>query len=102
MWTCRPTWSWRRIAPSWRRPSATCSTTPPSSHARNRHRCPREIGERGADQRPGTAVRASRRKHWSRVFERFYRSTGRGPRESGGLGWGAITKHLVQVLGGHI
>jgi two-component system phosphate regulon sensor histidine kinase PhoR len=41
--------------------------------------------------------------HWSRVFERFYKVDRARPRESGGFGLGlAITKHLVQILGGHI
>ena len=41
--------------------------------------------------------------HWSRVFERFYKVDRARPRESGGFGLGlAITKHLVQVLGGRI
>jgi two-component system phosphate regulon sensor histidine kinase PhoR len=41
--------------------------------------------------------------HWSRVFERFYKVDRARPRESGGFWLGlAITKHLVQVLGGRI
>jgi two-component system, OmpR family, phosphate regulon sensor histidine kinase PhoR len=41
--------------------------------------------------------------HWARVFERFYKVDRARPRESGGFGLGlAITKHLVQVLGGRI
>jgi signal transduction histidine kinase len=41
--------------------------------------------------------------HWSRVFERFYKVDRARPRESGGFGLGlAITKHLVQMLGGRI
>ncbi len=41
--------------------------------------------------------------HWSRVFERFYKVDRARPREAGGFGLGlAITKHLVQVLGGKI
>jgi two-component system phosphate regulon sensor histidine kinase PhoR len=41
--------------------------------------------------------------HWSRVFERFYKVDRARPRESGGFGLGlAITKHLVNVLGGRI
>jgi two-component system phosphate regulon sensor histidine kinase PhoR len=41
--------------------------------------------------------------HWSRVFERFYKVDRARPREAGGFGLGlAITKHLVQVLGGRI
>ena len=41
--------------------------------------------------------------HWTRVFERFYKVDRARPRESGGFGLGlAITKHLVQVLGGRI
>jgi len=41
--------------------------------------------------------------HWSRVFERFYKVDRARPRESGGFGLGlAITKHLVQVMGGRI
>lgn len=41
--------------------------------------------------------------HWSRVFERFYKVDRARPREAGGFGLGlAITKHLVQVLGGQI
>ena len=41
--------------------------------------------------------------HWARVFERFYKVDRARPREAGGFGLGlAITKHLVQVLGGRI
>jgi two-component system phosphate regulon sensor histidine kinase PhoR len=41
--------------------------------------------------------------HWSRVFERFYKVDRARPREAGGFGLGlAISKHLVQVLGGRI
>lgn len=41
--------------------------------------------------------------HWSRIFERFYKVDRARPREAGGFGLGlAITKHLVQVLGGRI
>jgi len=41
--------------------------------------------------------------HWSRVFERFYKVDRARPREAGGFGLGlAITKHIVQVLGGRI
>ena len=41
--------------------------------------------------------------HWSRVFERFYKVDRARPREAGGFGLGlAITKHLVNVLGGRI
>ena len=41
--------------------------------------------------------------HWSRVFERFYKVDRARPREAGGFGIGlAITKHLVQILGGRI
>jgi two-component system phosphate regulon sensor histidine kinase PhoR len=41
--------------------------------------------------------------HWSRVFERFYKVDRARPREAGGFGLGlAITKHLVQLLGGRI
>ncbi len=41
--------------------------------------------------------------HWSRVFERFYKVDGARPREAGGFGLGlAITKHLVQLMGGRI
>ncbi|HEY4889287.1 MAG TPA: ATP-binding protein [Candidatus Dormibacteraeota bacterium] len=41
--------------------------------------------------------------HWSRVFERFYKVDRARPREAGGFGLGlAITKHLVQILGGRI
>ncbi len=41
--------------------------------------------------------------HWSRVFERFYKVDRARPREAGGFGLGlAITKHLIQVLGGRI
>lgn len=41
--------------------------------------------------------------HWSRVFERFYKVDRARPREAGGFGLGlAITKHLVQVMGGRI
>lgn len=41
--------------------------------------------------------------HWGRVFERFYKVDRARPREAGGFGLGlAISKHLVQVLGGRI
>ncbi len=41
--------------------------------------------------------------HWTRVFERFYKVDRARSRGSGGFGLGlAITKHLVQVLGGRI
>lgn len=41
--------------------------------------------------------------HWSRVFERFYKVDRARPREAGGFGLGlAITKHLVQALGGRV
>ena len=41
--------------------------------------------------------------HWSRVFERFYKVDRARPREAGGFGLGlAITKHLVQAIGGRI
>lgn len=41
--------------------------------------------------------------HWGRVFERFYKVDKARPREAGGFGLGlAISKHLVQVLGGRI
>ena len=41
--------------------------------------------------------------HWSRVFERFYKVDSARSREAGGFGLGlAITKHLVQVMGGRI
>ena len=41
--------------------------------------------------------------HWSRVFERFYKVDRARPREAGGFGLGlAITKHLVQMLGGRV
>ncbi len=41
--------------------------------------------------------------HWTRVFERFYKVDRARPREAGGFGLGlAITKHVVQVLGGRI
>jgi signal transduction histidine kinase len=41
--------------------------------------------------------------HWSRIFERFYKVDRARPPEAGGFGLGlAITKHLVQVLGGRI
>ena len=41
--------------------------------------------------------------HWSRVFERFYKVDRARPREAGGFGLGlAITKHLVNVLGGRV
>jgi two-component system phosphate regulon sensor histidine kinase PhoR len=62
-------------------------------------------------ERAGAEVRISVRdhgpgispEHWSRVFERFYKVDRARPREAGGFGLGlAITKHLVQVLGGRI
>src|SRR5206468_106864 len=41
--------------------------------------------------------------HWQRVFERFYKVDPARPREAGGFGLGlAITKHLVQALGGRV
>jgi signal transduction histidine kinase len=41
--------------------------------------------------------------HWQRVFERFYKVDRARPREAGGFGLGlAITKHLVQSLGGEV
>ena len=41
--------------------------------------------------------------HWSRVFERFYKVDRARPREAGGFGLGlAISKHLVQAIGGKI
>lgn len=41
--------------------------------------------------------------HWDRVFERFYKVDRARPRESGGFGLGlAISKHLVQPIGGRI
>jgi len=41
--------------------------------------------------------------HWARVFERFYKVDRARPRESGGFGLGlAISKHLVQSIGGKI
>lgn len=41
--------------------------------------------------------------HWGRVFERFYKVDRARPREAGGFGLGlAISKHLVQALGGKI
>jgi two-component system, OmpR family, phosphate regulon sensor histidine kinase PhoR len=41
--------------------------------------------------------------HWSRVFERFYKVDRARPREAGGFGLGlAITKHLIQSIGGRI
>jgi len=41
--------------------------------------------------------------HWQRVFERFYKVDRARPREAGGFGLGlAITKHLVQSLGGKV
>ena len=41
--------------------------------------------------------------HWQRIFERFYKVDRARPREAGGFGLGlAITKHLVQSLGGKV
>src|SRR6266508_4304615 len=41
--------------------------------------------------------------HWKRVFERFYKVDRARPREAGGFGLGlAITKHLVQAIGGTV
>ena len=41
--------------------------------------------------------------HWDRVFERFYKVDRARPREAGGFGLGlAISKHLVQSIGGRI
>ena len=41
--------------------------------------------------------------HWQRVFERFYKVDQARPREAGGFGLGlAITKHLVQTIGGRV
>jgi signal transduction histidine kinase len=41
--------------------------------------------------------------HWKRVFERFYKVDRARPREAGGFGLGlAITKHLVQAIGGSV
>jgi two-component system phosphate regulon sensor histidine kinase PhoR len=41
--------------------------------------------------------------HWNRVFERFYKVDRSRTREAGGFGLGlAITKHLVQTVGGRI
>jgi signal transduction histidine kinase len=41
--------------------------------------------------------------HWNRVFERFYKVDRARPREAGGFGLGlAISKHLVQAIGGRI
>jgi two-component system, OmpR family, phosphate regulon sensor histidine kinase PhoR len=41
--------------------------------------------------------------HWGRVFERFYKVDRARPREAGGFGLGlAISKHLVQSIGGTI
>lgn len=41
--------------------------------------------------------------HWNRVFERFYKVDRARPREAGGFGLGlAISKHLVQSIGGTI
>lgn len=41
--------------------------------------------------------------HWGRIFERFYKVDRARPREAGGFGLGlAISKHLVQSIGGRI
>jgi two-component system phosphate regulon sensor histidine kinase PhoR len=41
--------------------------------------------------------------HWNRLFERFYKVDRARPREAGGFGLGlAISKHLVQAIGGRI
>jgi two-component system phosphate regulon sensor histidine kinase PhoR len=58
----------------------------------------REVVLSVRDRGPGISP-----EHWSRVFERFYKVDRARPREAGGFGLGlAITKHLVQVLGGRI
>jgi two-component system phosphate regulon sensor histidine kinase PhoR len=58
----------------------------------------REVVISVRDRGPGISP-----EHWSRVFERFYKVDRARPREAGGFGLGlAITKHLVQVLGGRI
>jgi two-component system phosphate regulon sensor histidine kinase PhoR len=58
----------------------------------------REIVISVRDRGPGISP-----EHWSRVFERFYKVDRARPREAGGFGLGlAITKHLVQILGGRI
>jgi two-component system phosphate regulon sensor histidine kinase PhoR len=57
-----------------------------------------EVVIRVRDRGPGISP-----EHWSRVFERFYKVDRARPREAGGFGLGlAITKHLVNVLGGRI
>lgn len=61
-------------------------------------RTPGEVVISVRDRGPGISP-----EHWSRVFERFYKVDRARPREAGGFGLGlAITKHLVQVLGGRI
>ena len=58
----------------------------------------REVVISVRDRGPGISP-----EHWSRVFERFYKVDRARTREAGGFGLGlAITKHLVQVLGGRI
>jgi signal transduction histidine kinase len=58
----------------------------------------REVALSVRDRGPGISP-----EHWQRVFERFYKVDRARPREAGGFGLGlAITKHLVQTIGGTV
>jgi Signal transduction histidine kinase len=59
---------------------------------------PRSVRISVRDRGPGISP-----EHWNRVFERFYKVDRARPREAGGFGLGlAISKHLVQSIGGRI